>query len=113
MSINRPDNTKNPKRVAAGTLNRLKRKGITEPGRAKLRQVALTNRPWEHTTGPRTPEGKAKVAMNGLARCTGRQSIRAIHRELADVRALLKSSRCLRGSAVEKIPDVDDVPQTW
>jgi hypothetical protein len=31
-------------------------------------RAALRNRPWEHSTGPRTPEGKAKAAANGRAR---------------------------------------------
>jgi hypothetical protein len=67
MNQQRPD----PKRVLAGRLNRLKRRGITPEGREKLRQLALVNRPWQFATGPRTPEGKARAAANGRRR-TGR-----------------------------------------
>src|SRR5437016_5180968 len=55
----------NPKRVLAGKLNRAKRLGLTPAGREKLRRLALEHRPWRFSTGPRTPEGKAKVAANG------------------------------------------------
>ena len=54
----------NPKRVAAGRLNRMKSKGLTPAGREKLRQSALQRKPWLHSTGPRTPEGKARAAQN-------------------------------------------------
>ena len=61
----------NPRRVEAGRRNRKKWKGFTPEGLERLRQAALTNRPWEHSTGPRTPEGKARVAANGKARQKG------------------------------------------
>jgi hypothetical protein len=41
--------------------------GLTPEGRHRLREAALANRPWEHATGPRTAEGKARSAANGLA----------------------------------------------
>jgi len=44
--------------------------GLTPEGRRRLQEAALANRPWEHSTGPRTAEGKARSAANGLA---GRQ----------------------------------------
>jgi hypothetical protein len=56
---------KNPRRVAAGKRNRQLRRGLTADGRQRLRQSALRNRPWEHSTGPVTPLGKAKVSLNG------------------------------------------------
>ena len=52
----------NPKRVAAGRLNRAKRKGLTPEGRERLRQLALKHQPWQFSTGPRSAAGKAKVA---------------------------------------------------
>jgi hypothetical protein len=58
----------NPKRVAAGKLNQLKCRGLTPAGRARLRQAALAHRPWTFSTGPRTPEGKARSARNGKGR---------------------------------------------
>ena len=39
-----PDHQPNPARVAAGRLNRTKRKGITPEGRERLRRGALANR---------------------------------------------------------------------
>ncbi len=79
----------NPRRVAAGKVNRQKRRGLTFEGRERLRQAARANRPWEHTTGPRTPQGKARSARNGKVRQKGPQSVREIRRSLADLTALL------------------------
>jgi hypothetical protein len=41
--------------------------GLTPQGRRRLQEAALANRPWEHSMGPRTAEGKARSAANGLA----------------------------------------------
>jgi hypothetical protein len=38
--------------------------GWTSARRAKQAQAIRTWRPWEHSTGPRTPEGKARAAGN-------------------------------------------------
>jgi hypothetical protein len=65
-----------PARSAAGKLNRAKRKGLTPEGRERLRQAVLRTQPWRHSTGPSTPEGKAKVARNGMKRQQGSVSIR-------------------------------------
>ena len=67
----------NPRRVAAGKLNRRKRGPLSPEGRERLRQAALANRPWLASTGPRTPEGKARAARNGKARQKGEQSVEA------------------------------------
>ena len=58
----------NPLRVAAGRANRMKRRGLTAEGRQRLREAAMANKPWEHSTGPRTPEGKSRSASNGKVR---------------------------------------------
>ena len=84
---------KDPKRVLVGRLNRMKRKGLTPQGREKLRQTALLQQPWRFSTGPRTPAGKARVALNGKVRQLGIRSIREIKADLADVRNLLREMR--------------------
>ena len=38
--------------------------GWTSARRAKQAQAIRTWRPWEHSTGPRTAEGKARAASN-------------------------------------------------
>lgn len=78
----------NPKRVAAGRLNRAKRKGLTPEGRERLRQSALKNQPWRFSTGPRSPAGKAKVALNGRKRQNGPVSVRELRAQVADLRKL-------------------------
>jgi hypothetical protein len=75
----------NPKRVAAGRLNGAKRGPLTPDGLARLRAAALRDRPWEHSTGPRTPAGKAKAALNGTGRAKG---VRAARREVAALKGL-------------------------
>jgi hypothetical protein len=49
----------------------MKRRGLTAEGRQRLRLAALANRPWEHSTGPRTPEGKSRSAANVKIRWAG------------------------------------------
>jgi hypothetical protein len=68
----------NPRRVAAGKLNRKKRGPLTEAGRERLRQAALEHQPWLHATGPRSPEGKLRSSANGKWRQRGELSIREI-----------------------------------
>jgi hypothetical protein len=92
----------NPRRVAAGKLNRAKWKGFTPAGRERLRKAALLNRPWRFATGPRTPEGKARVAAGCRARRKGPLSVRELRAELADLRAVateMREARQLAGEA--------------
>lgn len=100
-----PPRPPNPNRVAAGRLNRTKRKGLTPEGRERLRQAALANRPWEHATGPRTAEGKARSARNGKARQKELRSTREVRAEVAELRQLLQEMRQVRGSAIDAILD--------
>jgi hypothetical protein len=79
--------------MAAGRINREKRKGLTAEGRERLRQAALANRPWRFSTGPRTPEGKARVAQNGKALQQGPCSLREIRRNLIDLHGLVREMR--------------------
>jgi hypothetical protein len=80
----------NPKRVAAGRLNRTKRKGLTPEGRERLRRAAHANKPWLLATGPRTVEGKATAAANGKKRQLGLLSVREMKADLRKLRAMLK-----------------------
>lgn len=57
--------SKNPKRVAAGKVNRAKRGPLSAETKQKLSEAAKQHRPWEHATGPRTSRGKAASAQNG------------------------------------------------
>src|SRR4051812_15280303 len=96
----------NPKRVAAGRLNRSKRKGFTPEGLVRLRQAALENRPWRFSTGPRTAEGKARAAENGKARQKGPLSLTAIQAELAAYRGLMRQMREARALVARMDRDV-------
>lgn len=78
-----PTRLPNPLRVAAGRRNRLKRKELTEDGRQRLRAAALHHQPWRYATGPRTPTGKARSALNGKRRQVAELSVREVRRELA------------------------------
>ena len=78
----------NPRRVAAGRRNVLKRTGLTDTGRTRLRAAALAQQPWRFSTGPRTPEGKARAAENGRVRQKSERSIRQLKAELGQYRAL-------------------------
>ena len=52
------------RRIRANRQNWAKRRGLTEAGRQRLRQAARRDRPWDHSTGPRTKRGKARSRMN-------------------------------------------------
>jgi hypothetical protein len=96
----------NPRRVTAGKGNRTRRQGLTPEGREKLRQAALRNQPWRHSSGPRTAEGKAKAAKNGTARQVGPVSVRQLRAELAGLRDLARRmSECRQHAA--GVVDVD------
>ena len=86
----------NPKRVAAGRLNAMKRIGFTEDGLARMKAAALITQPWRHSTGPRTAEGKARSSQNGRSRQVGERSKRALQREIAaalELGGMLASAR--------------------
>src|SRR4051794_895219 len=88
----------NPRRVAAGRLNRQKRRGLTAEGREVLRRSALVNRPWLHATGPKTAAGKVRSARNGKIRQKGEQSVRELDSALAGLGRLAADMAALRRS---------------
>jgi hypothetical protein len=90
-----PGPTPNPRRVAAGRANRQLSGPLTDAGRERLREAALQNKPWLHSTGPRTPGGRARAARNGKRRQTGPQSVREMQADLREVRALLEEMRAV------------------
>ena len=96
---------KNPKRVAAGKANRAKRCGITAAGREQLRASALLHRPWEHSTGPRTPAGKVQARKNGKAyRQSGTMSIHEARAWSQAVTSLLADVQKLVDAGIETLP---------
>jgi len=89
MSANPNPLSPNPRRIAAGKLNRLKRGPLTPKGRDQLRHAALAHRPWAASTGPRTPEGKARASQNGKLRQKGEMSVRELRRSLLEMTSLV------------------------
>jgi hypothetical protein len=69
---------------------------LTPEGRARLRAAALASRPWLHSTGPKTAEGKARVAENGKLRLGGEPSAREVRRQLAALGNLVADMAELR-----------------
>ena len=91
-----PPPSPNPRRVAAGKRNRLRRNALCDEACERLRLAALANRPWQYSTGPKSQAGKVRSAANGKTRQKGPVSVRELRAELADVRSLVKSMRDLR-----------------
>lgn len=62
---------------------------LTPEGLASLRSSALRLRPWERSTGPRTPSGKAVTRQNALKH--GQRSAEEVRRrrEVSDTFRLL------------------------
>lgn len=78
-------------------MNRAKRRGLSADGRERLREAALANQPWKSSTGPRSPEGKARAADNGRSRQAGPQSIRQIRVEMTGMHAIIEQMQAMRG----------------
>lgn len=93
-----PQQRPNPNRVAAGRRNRCKRRGLSDAGRERLREAARKHKPWLHSTGPRTREGKAIAAANGRYNQSGPISIRSLRAELASLRGFTRSMQATRRS---------------
>jgi hypothetical protein len=93
---------KNPKRVAAGKLNRSKRKGLTPAGRERLRQAALRTRPWLRSTGPTSAAGKAQAVRNGKRRQLGPLSVRELRAALLDVYSTMRAMTVTRAGVTDR-----------
>src|SRR5271156_3172549 len=89
--------TPDPRRSEINKLNRQKWRGLSPEGREKVRATTLANRPWEKSTGPRTPEGKARSARNSRAGQEGK-SARALRTELAEMFSLINQMAATRRS---------------
>ena len=81
--------SKSPARVAAGRLNVLKRRAWTVEDRERQRLNCLKSRPWERSTGPRTPEGKQQAATNGSHTPVNPQSTRQAAFAVADIYTMI------------------------
>ena len=88
-----PSRNPNPRRVASGKANQACWRGFTAEGLRTLSEAARRNRPWEHSTGPRTAAGKKKAADNGRKRQKGPRSVREVRREMAELNALVEAMR--------------------
>ena len=80
----------------AGSVHQLKPQFFSPEDRQRRREVALKHRPWQYATGPRTPEGKAKVAQNGRYAQKGAVSRRQREKEAAEAHALLAQMAAVR-----------------
>src|SRR5688572_28308281 len=108
MSQNQPSpSQKNPRRVAAGKLNRQKRRGLPPAGVERSRQAALERQPWLRSTGPRTAQGKARSAANGRRRQKGELSVRQFRASLIDARSILNDMARCRQLVADLTPNRD------
>jgi hypothetical protein len=57
---------------------------------------AATAKPWRHSTGPKTPEGKARSGLNGRHLQVQPISKADIERKVAEVNQLLKGMAACR-----------------
>ena len=87
------------RRLAAGGRQR-KRQGLTPEGLQRLREAALKNKPWLHSTGPKTLEGKARASQNGRYRQTNDLSRREIQTKMGKVHALLAEMAASQRAAI-------------
>jgi len=83
----------NPKRVLAGRINRMKSAPLFFETMHRMRDAINRNKPWQRSTGPRTPAGKAIVARNGKVRQINPRSIREIRADICDIMCLIEANR--------------------
>ena len=71
--------------------------GWSPERRQRQREAIQRWKPWEQSTGPRTPQGKAKAANNsrvhGMFDARSRELMRSINALLREQRQALKSYR--------------------
>ena len=72
---------------------------LSPDSRERLRRAAVANRPWLHSTGPKTAAGKARVALNGKRRLGGEPSARELRRQLVALGSLVAEMAALRSRA--------------
>lgn len=94
MPTRASSHTPDPRRSEINRRNRQKWR-MTPEGRARVRAAILLHRPWEHSTGPRTPEGKARSARNGRAGREG-PSVRETQAELAGILSVMNQMAATR-----------------
>ena len=61
-------------------------KGWNEERVERTRQVCLRNKPWEHSTGPTTAEGKEKTKFNSLKHGRYSKTMQEVDRVVATVK---------------------------
>ena len=62
---------------------------LTDQGLHRLRSIAAANRPWERSTGPRTPAGKNRSSRNAWKHgWRSREAIETLQRARAAIRVL-------------------------
>ena len=83
----------NPKRVLAGRINRMKRGPLPLESMHRMRDAINRKKPWQLSTGPRTPAGKAIVARNGKVRQMNSRSIREIRADICGIMCLIEANR--------------------
>ena len=83
----------NPKRVQAGRVNRMKRGPLPLESMHRMRDAINRKKPWQLSTGPRTPAGKAIVARNGKVRQINPRSIREIRADTCEIMCLIEANR--------------------
>ncbi|HKB38098.1 MAG TPA: hypothetical protein VKD72_16750 [Gemmataceae bacterium] len=87
------------------------RLGVTAEGRERLRQAALANKPWQHSTGPKTVEGKRRAALNGSkAHQEGESSAREVRRLLAGLASLAGDMAALRRRVQASPGEQEEMP---
>lgn len=93
---------KSSARILAGHRNRQLSGPLTELGRQRLREAALRNRPWQFSTGPRSPDGKARAALNGHRHQANPHSRRQLRAGLAEFAGLMNQMASLRRQLIKQ-----------
>jgi hypothetical protein len=103
MAAKGSSRTFDPRRSEINRRNRQHWRGMSPEGKARVRAAVLLHRPFERSTGPRTPEGKARSARNGRVGREG-PSVRELRAELAGILTLMNQMAVTRRSLLGREP---------
>ena len=98
------------KQIEACRRNWEKWRGVTPEGRERLREAARRNRPWLHSTGPKSGSGKARSRANAVRWALSCVKVEPFASQTLFMRALLRYAHAVAHATRWAEPGVETNP---